>query len=707
MIDRRFKLFILLALGAASVWSCSDTGPLPSAPVPILTQFAPYEARQGGSPVTLTAVGDSFVARSKVQWNGSDLPTKYIDAQHLTATIGTEQLSQSGSATIRVSTASPGGGVSDAGTFNVWSNQAPQITSLYPETFPGGTPTSIILQVRGNNFDYPAVVFWNGQGRATQFISPTELWVNVGLLDLLDPGSESIQVKNTTGLTSNIVQFVISSPVPVLDSISSTQNASGGQSVDLHAYGTSFVRSSVVQINGTPLTTNLQTPTELLAKLPASLIANPGSYQFVVVNPPSPGGTSNARTWQIPSEPVSISGLDTYGATAGSSGFLLSIYGAGFSPLSVVRWNGVAKPTVYIDEHRLDAQIAPTDVASPGTGSVTVVTSGANAGTSNSKDIIVRSLPSAVISSIQVLDIPANSLVYDAPSNHFYATLPDTAPANAGNLIAIDAGSDAIDAAVKLGNPRLMTIAPEGGVLWIERPDSGDVRRVDVPSLTISSTASLGDGMGAFEIKTKPGQPNAIAVEKRQAVGPFPRGTVMFLDGNQLPLAPDPFHHNTSFVFDDSGSYLYGFTGESSEFAFHTMEVRPDGLQEISSTSLLIARYRVRLEYANHRVYSTDGSVIDADRHVLVGGYPNPPIALGRTMYVDGVLGRIFAVNGSTIKVFDMNTLSQLASITMPVAVFDEHDSINLMRLIKWGTDGLAFRDGKKIYILRSPLVAP
>lgn len=58
---------------------------------------------------------------------------------------------------------------------------------------------------------------------------------------------------------------------------------------------------------------------------------------------------------------------------AGAKAFTLTLIGSGFDPASVVRWNGVDRPTTYVSETELKAAITAADISSPGMPAVTVV----------------------------------------------------------------------------------------------------------------------------------------------------------------------------------------------------------------------------------------------------------------------------------------------------------------------------------------------
>ena len=63
-------------------------------------------------------------------------------------------------------------------------------------------------------------------------------------------------------------------------------------------------------------------------------------------------------------------------AAPGGRGFILTVNGTGFSAQSVVKWNGSALPTVFVNDTQLTARIAASDIATASTAVVTVVNPG-------------------------------------------------------------------------------------------------------------------------------------------------------------------------------------------------------------------------------------------------------------------------------------------------------------------------------------------
>lgn len=88
-------------------------------PVPVLNSISPSSATAGSPSMTLTVAGGGFVSGSTVEWNGSALPTTYLSATQLDATVPLSDLASASQAQITVFTAQPGGGTSAAVGFTV------------------------------------------------------------------------------------------------------------------------------------------------------------------------------------------------------------------------------------------------------------------------------------------------------------------------------------------------------------------------------------------------------------------------------------------------------------------------------------------------------------------------------------------------------------------------------------------------------------
>src|SRR5258706_229500 len=84
-----------------------------SNPVPFVNQpLVPTTVVPGSGAFTLTVNGTGFVSGSVVNWNGSPRTTTFVSNSQLTASISAADVVVAGTATVTVSSPSPGGGVS-------------------------------------------------------------------------------------------------------------------------------------------------------------------------------------------------------------------------------------------------------------------------------------------------------------------------------------------------------------------------------------------------------------------------------------------------------------------------------------------------------------------------------------------------------------------------------------------------------------------
>jgi hypothetical protein len=79
---------------------------------------------------------------------------------------------------------------------------------------------------------------------------------------------------------------------PSISSISPT-NATAGSQVALTINGNDFVSNSVVDFDGTSLTPTFVNSHQLTVTIPAANIAQAGTFQVLVLSPPSTGTSSN------------------------------------------------------------------------------------------------------------------------------------------------------------------------------------------------------------------------------------------------------------------------------------------------------------------------------------------------------------------------------------------------------------------------------
>ena len=166
---------------------------------------------------------------SQVFWNGSCVtaPPPSTSCATVAFNVNTAQLSVSvpaayiastGFPQITVVNPFPGGPSLVAATFTISpaNNPVPTVTSLSPSNTPvGQLPANGLITVNGTNFIATSTVSFNGNPRATQFVSASQLTATVLASDVATAGSINVKVSNPSpgGGVSGSLTFTVG-PVP-------------------------------------------------------------------------------------------------------------------------------------------------------------------------------------------------------------------------------------------------------------------------------------------------------------------------------------------------------------------------------------------------------------------------------------------------------------------------------------------------------------
>ena len=381
-----FRLFVSDLRKATSVAVTVD-GAL--TPPPVASSLSPDTVVAGGSAFVLTVHGSQFVPWSVVRWSGANRTTTFVSSTELQATIDAADIATSGPAQVSVLTPAPGGGASGNLTFTI-ASPVPSAVSVSPSSVTAGT-AAFTLTVNGSGFANASVVRWNGATRPTTFVSGAQLQASISASDVAAAGSAQVAVSTPApgGGTSGDLAFTIANPVPGVLSLSPSSVTAGAAAFTLTVNGSGFVNTSVVRWNGVNRPTAFVSGTQLQASIAASDVAAAGTAQVSVVSPVPGGGTSGNLVFTIANPVPGVLSLSPSSVTAGAAAFTLTVNGSGFVNTSVVRWNGVNRPTMFVSGTQLQASIAASDVATIGTVQVSVVTPAPGGGTTGNLPLTI------------------------------------------------------------------------------------------------------------------------------------------------------------------------------------------------------------------------------------------------------------------------------------------------------------------------------
>lgn len=269
-------------------------------------------------------------------------------------------------------------------------NPVPSISSISPSAATAGG-AAFTLTVNGTNFIAGSAVQLSGSNRTTTFVSATQLTASITAADISSAGTPPITVDNPApgGGASTAVNLSITNPSPSISSLSPSSVMVGGAAFTLTVTGSSFVAASTVQWNGSNRTTTYVSATQLTAAINAADIAMTGNVTVTVVTPTPGGGTSSELGLTLSDPNPASSSLSPNSVNAGGAAFKLTINGSGFTPGSIVQWNGTNQSTTYVSPTQVTAQITAPDIATAGTATVAVVNAAPGGGTSMSGSVTI------------------------------------------------------------------------------------------------------------------------------------------------------------------------------------------------------------------------------------------------------------------------------------------------------------------------------
>ncbi|HZM90726.1 MAG TPA: lamin tail domain-containing protein [Blastocatellia bacterium] len=376
---------------------------------PRLASIAPDSANKDASPFDMTVKGSGFENSSTVLIDGQPLITVFVDPELLMSRVTSNVTAGTGPHVVHVR--NEGGNRSNSLILTIVP-PPPILQSISPRiVLVGAGPYSMFLT--GLNFAPGAQVLIDGTPIATTFFSSFDLSALVTPSFTATTGVRAVIVRNSDGKQSNSAAFEVVPPATIVTSISPTNVVAGGPSFEMLVAGKNFKTGASVLFDRTDLATTFKSPAELVAQVPASLIAKPGIHSVSVRN--SDEAQSNDSVFRVFPESPLIGSLDPSTVIAGSEEVMVTIGGQKFQQGAVVRVieatnRGAALDTLFLSAERLQARVPSVLTHAP--GSVLLAVENPDLGLSNSVTLKVLIKDPLVIN--EYLASPAEGLAGDA-----------------------------------------------------------------------------------------------------------------------------------------------------------------------------------------------------------------------------------------------------------------------------------------------------
>ncbi|MFZ0035820.1 MAG: hypothetical protein WAK91_00240 [Candidatus Acidiferrales bacterium] len=268
----------------------------------------------------------------------------------------------------------------------VVNNPAPSITSISPTSIDAGQP-GFTLTVNGSGFAPQSLIYWNGNAISTIFLTGNQLQATIPSSFISTPGSSIIEVQTPApggGITSQLTFTInpVSSPIPILNSITPSSALAGGNQFIMHLVGNNFEAQSSVTINGNGQQTQFLDSQDLQVQIPATDLISAGTLSVAVLNPAPGGGTSQTLPLTITYAVPAVTMLSPTSVAAGGNSQTLTVTGTGMTPATVITFNGNPRTTNYTSNVSVTADLTESDLFTAQIAQIEAVNPSPGGGTS-------------------------------------------------------------------------------------------------------------------------------------------------------------------------------------------------------------------------------------------------------------------------------------------------------------------------------------
>ena len=504
----------------------------------------------------------------------------------------------------------------------------------------------------------------------------------------------------------------------IVNSITPTQGSCG--------VGTQFTCDLGNLANGASATVTVSATPTTAATIAGTAMVSSTSDDPTATN--DQATTSTTVTGSFYGAVPSISVISPNLVQAGSGDFTLTVNGAGFSADSVVSLGATALTTTYVGPTQLTATVPAAQIASYGWGAITVTNPTPGGGASQVVPLTIYDL----------VNVPANSILFDPYSQQIYATIPSTATSLTGNsVVTINPLTGAVGTPVLVGSqPTVMTETSDGNYLYIGLEGADSLAQFNLQSQSLTATIpvsftqySTTSGVAPTSLAAMPGSDTTLAI------GGVTSGWGQFgifdISGNT-----GTFRSNLSGIYDGvnpvfaDASHVYAFDSQTSGAEFYRYSVNANGLTEIDGTTLDgMGGFQGAIQLAGGLVYGGGGGIANPSTTPpsqvatlpLVDFYESGSNGYGVALAPDPSLQREFLMLENIAGTSAYGLVRYNLTTYTPEALLDMPQSLSTTEagwtMCRWGQDGLALLSSAQSFVqnpptvevmlLRGPFVAP
>ena len=469
--------------------------------------------------------------------------------------------------------------------------------------------------------------------------------------------------------------------------------------------------------NGANVTVTVSATPTTSGTVAASTSISSSSYDPTATN--NQANASTTVTGSLYGATPSISTITPNLVQAGSAGFILTVKGTGFNSSSTVNLGSTSLVTTYTSPTQLTAAVTASTIANYGWAAVTVSNPTPGGGISSVAPLTIYSL----------VNVAANSILFDPYGQSLYATIPSTATGITSNsVVAINPTTGAVGTPVAVGSqPTVMAETADGKDLYISLSGAHSIAQFDLTQQKLAQTITFAGLTSSYSSSTAsalaamPGTDTTLAVDFSGSVG------LMDISGSVGTFRSN-FAGDNFPTFGDA-THLYTYDNLSTGAEFYRYNINANGFSLIDGTTLNgLGGFGGGFGSTGGLIYGASGGIINPNTTPpsqvqtlpLIDFYGSGDVGSGVAVVTDPSLQKDFLMLDNTAGTwayglirYDLNTYRPEAELTMPASASGVESTWTMQR---FGQDGLALLsyDGfgttppvVQLLLLRGPFIAP
>lgn len=299
-------------------------------------------------------------------------------------------------------------------------------------------------------------------------------------------------------------------------------------------------------------------------------------------------------------------------------------------------------------------------------------------------------------------DFKASTFDVDANNQLLYVGTLSSSANYPNSIVSVTPSTAAINDSVGISaEPTLLDVTDDSNFIYIGFATANLVKRHALPSLILDSTIQLGadPNLGplyAKDLQVAPGHPRTVAV-LRGAGGSYANQLAIFDDNTERATYTNNIDPSNLLQWGSSWGQLFIASSQVSPSKLSELSISGSNITSVSATSSILSYDD--FSYAGGLIYTGNGKVFDPASQTVLGTFD----AGGKFVAVDDNLNRAYFLSswGNELRVYDLTSRTLVRSTTLPGV-----SAAYQTKLMRWGSDGLAFIDNlSRLIILNGPFV--